>query len=48
MYKNFFYFKYFTKWESEEIMRIFPFEKDIFYQMYINQKEIEKKAVENK
>lgn len=41
MYKNLFYFKYFTKWETNEIMSMYPFEKEIFYQLYVDQKQHE-------
>ena len=41
MYKDLFYTQYYTKWSFEEIMSLFPFEKDILYKYYLDQSKIE-------
>jgi len=44
MYKNLFYFKYFTNTPYETIMRMYPFEKEILYNLYLQQKDFELKS----
>ena len=48
MYKNFhLYKKHSNGWSNDEIMNIFPFEKEIFYNLYLEDEQKKPKQQQN-